>query len=144
MGASPFEANEDNILENALYVYDYINKVVGIEQENIIIFGRSIGSGPAIHVSSLRKPGALLLMSAFTSIRDIIKDQMGNYLQYLVRDRFNNLEKMGKVRSPTFIVHGLKDNLISYHHSLKLHEKCNAPCSIIMPMHMDHNDFNFV
>ena len=74
IGDNPFEANQENILENALYVYDYINKVIGIDESNIIIFGRSIGSGPASYVSSKRKPGALILMSAFKSIRDIVKD----------------------------------------------------------------------
>ena len=29
---SPFDTNEDNILEDALYVYDYVNKVFGIEE----------------------------------------------------------------------------------------------------------------
>jgi len=66
-----FEANEENILSDSLYVYDYINKVMGIDEENIIIFGRSIGSGPATHVASKRKPSCLLLMSAFKSIRAI-------------------------------------------------------------------------
>lgn len=80
MTSNPFEANEENILDNALYVYDYIHKIFGIDEENIILFGRSIGTGPASYVASKRKPGALLLMSAFTSIRDIIKDSAGNYL----------------------------------------------------------------
>jgi abhydrolase domain-containing protein 17 len=66
-----FESNEENILDDAIYVYDYINKVLGIEEKNIIIFGRSMGSGPATHVASLRNPGALLLMSSFKSIRAI-------------------------------------------------------------------------
>ena len=66
-----FESNEENILDNAVYVYDYVNKVLGIDEKNIIVFGRSMGSGPACHVASKRKPGALLLMSAFKSIRAI-------------------------------------------------------------------------
>ena len=66
-----FESNEENILDDALYVYDYINKVLGVEEKNIIFFGRSMGSGPATHVSSKRKPGCLLLMSSFKSIRSI-------------------------------------------------------------------------
>lgn len=68
---SPFDTNEDNILEDALYVYDYVNQVLGVEEQNIIIFGRSMGSGPACHVAAKRKPGCLLLMSAFKSIRAI-------------------------------------------------------------------------
>ena len=80
MPSNIFEANEKNILMSALYVYDYVNKVIGIEEDNIILFGRSIGSGPATYVASKRKPGALLLMSAFKSIRDIVKDNAGTYL----------------------------------------------------------------
>jgi len=74
MNDNVFEANEANILKDALYVYDYINQVMGIEQKNIIVLGRSIGSGPAIHVASKRNPGSLLLMSAFTSIRNVVCD----------------------------------------------------------------------
>ena len=72
-----FESNEDNVIDDAEYVYDYLNQVLGIEEKNIIIFGRSMGSGPATHVSSVRKPGALLLMSSFKSIRSIAEDQAG-------------------------------------------------------------------
>ena len=51
-----FESNEENILDDALYVYDYINKVLGVEEKNIIIFGRSMGSGPSTYISSIRNP----------------------------------------------------------------------------------------
>jgi hypothetical protein len=68
---SVFESNEENILDDSVYIYDYINKVLGVEEKNIIIFGRSMGSGPATHVTSVRKPGCLLLMSSFKSIRAI-------------------------------------------------------------------------
>lgn len=81
---SVFESNEENILDDAVYVYDYINKVLGIEEKNIIIFGRSMGSGPATHVASVRKPGCLLLMSSFKSIRAIAQDQAGKVLKYLI------------------------------------------------------------
>ena len=140
---SVFESNEENILDDALYVYDYINKVLGVEEENIIIFGRSMGSGPATHVSSKRKPGCLLLMSSFKSIRDIAQDQAGRYLKYLIQDRFNNVEKIKKVTSPTFIVHGMKDQLIPFQHSKDLHDNCAGPCSLILPTKMNHNDFDF-
>lgn len=138
-----FEANEDNILDDSLYAYDYINLVLGIEEKNILVFGRSMGSGPATHVAAKRNPAALLLMSSFKSIRDIAKDQAGSMLQYLIQDRFQNIEKIKKVECPTFMVHGMKDNLIPYTHSKELHDNCKGPCSIILPTRMDHNDFDF-
>jgi abhydrolase domain-containing protein 17 len=66
-----FEANEENILDDSEYIFDYLNQVLGIDQEDMIIFGRSMGSGPATHVASVRDPGCLLLMSSFKSIRAI-------------------------------------------------------------------------
>jgi acetyl esterase/lipase len=79
-----FESNEVNILDDALYVYDYINMVLGIEENNIIVFGRSLGTGPATHVASLRNPRSLLLMSPYTSIRNIAYAQTGKLLSYLI------------------------------------------------------------
>jgi len=66
-----FNTNEENVLDDAVYVYDYLNKVIGIDQKNLIIFGRSIGSGPATHLASVRYPACMLLMSAFKSIRAV-------------------------------------------------------------------------
>jgi len=67
-----FNTNEENVLDDAVYVYDYLNKVIGIDQKNLIIFGRSIGSGPATHLASVRNPACMLLMSAFKSIRAVV------------------------------------------------------------------------
>jgi len=92
-----FDACEENILDDAEYLYDYFNKVLGIDEKDIIIFGRSMGSGPATHLASVRKPGALLLMSSFKSIRAIAEDQAGKYLKFLIQDRFNNIDKITRV-----------------------------------------------
>ena len=67
-----------------MYVYDYVNKVLGIDEKDIILFGRSMGTGPATHVASVRNPGCLLLMSAYKSIRAIAHDQAGGFLKYLI------------------------------------------------------------
>ena len=64
-------------------------------------------------------------------------------MKYLIQDRFKNIEKITKVKTPTFFVHGIKDKLIPYHHSKDLHDKCGGPCGLILPARMDHNDFDF-
>ena len=79
-----FGASEDTILDDALYVYDYVNQVFGIDEKDIILFGRSIGSGPVTHVASKRKPGCVFLMSAFKSIQAIAEDRAGTLLKYLI------------------------------------------------------------
>ena len=63
------EASEKSILEDAYFLMQFITKIVGMNKENIIIMGRSIGSGPATELASLFNPSSLILMSAFTSLR---------------------------------------------------------------------------
>ena len=103
-------------------MYDYLTSTLensgwAMNEEDIILFGRSIGSGPATHVASIRNPCSLLLMSPFKSIRDIVKEQAGSLLQYVITDRFRNIDSIKDVRCPTYIVHGQRDTLISFRHS---------------------------
>ena len=86
------QPSEKNILEDAHYVMEFLTKILEISTSNIIIMGRSIGTGPATEMASLYQPSALILISAFTSLRDIVKDQIGKGVSYLIKDRFNNKE----------------------------------------------------
>jgi hypothetical protein len=72
-----FIANEKNILDDSVYFYDYVNKVLGIEQKNIILFGRSMGTGPASYLASMYSCFCLLLISPYISIKDVSKDVLG-------------------------------------------------------------------
>lgn len=62
----------------------------------------------------------------------------------MVRDRFRNIDKIDKVRCPSFFIHGMRDTLISYKQSQDLHHKCGGPAAAIYPMDMDHNEFDYV
>lgn len=73
------DSSASQIALDATNVYDYLNVVLGVDESSIILFGRSIGSGPASLVASQKNPCALLLMSAFKSIRDIVSEQAGQY-----------------------------------------------------------------
>lgn len=106
--------------------------------------GRSIGTGPAIWLSAERKPGALALISPHTSIRGVVRDLfgLGVVAQFLVNERFRNLEIIKQVTCPTFILHGEKDKLIPPSHSQLLCKNCAGPTCLLRPKKMDHNSFN--
>lgn len=105
--------NAEIIYEDADYVYEYITKQLKFRERNIIIMGRSLGTGPATYLASKNQVGALALISGFTSIRGVVSDFAG-FFKYIVKERFNNLDHMVKVTSPAFLLHGKKDSLISY------------------------------
>jgi esterase/lipase len=86
----------------------------GIAEQDIILFGRSIGSSPACYVASKRNPAALLLMSPFKSIKEVAKDLVGWLLAMAIAERFRNIDLIKEIKAPVFIVHGQKDKLIPY------------------------------
>ena len=95
-----------------------------MKSEDTIIASRSIGSGPACFLASKRKVGALILISPFTSLRDVVKSMVWSIFSYVIKERFKNIERMEKVNCPTLFIHGKKDNLIPYKHALELIKKC--------------------
>ena len=64
-----------------------------------------MGSGPATYLAANFNPGALILMSPYTSIKNVVKSKVG-WLSFLVAEHFDNIKLMSKVECPTFIVHG--------------------------------------
>jgi dienelactone hydrolase len=56
------------VLQDAEAVLKFIVHNRKISYSDVVIFGRSIGSGPATWIASKYKVGCLVLLSAFASI----------------------------------------------------------------------------
>jgi abhydrolase domain-containing protein 17 len=130
------------ILNDAECVYSFVLSL-GVKPENVIVFGRSIGSGPATFLAKTRKVCCLMLMSAYTSIKDAAKHFAGKLGESLIKERFENIKNMPSITCPTFLVHGIKDTVIPYQHSQRLHELCKGPSSLFLPSEMTHNNFDY-
>jgi hypothetical protein len=60
--------------EDSIGVYNFLIDECLLKPKNILVLGRSIGSGPATYLAANKKVGALILVSAFSSIRNIVSD----------------------------------------------------------------------
>ena len=60
----------DAILEDAVRAYD---TVVGESGGRVVVFGRSIGTAPALHLTGCRPVDALVLEAPFPSIQTVVK-----------------------------------------------------------------------
>ena len=105
-----------------------------------------MGSGPATHLASLNNAYSLLLMSPYTSIKDISKSLFGKLsflVTPLVYERFRNIDAIKGARCPVFFLHGMKDKLIPHTQTLELNNHCPSISFLHMPPEMDHNVFDF-
>lgn len=132
------------IFSNALIVYDWIKKTFNASDNQIFVCGRSLGTSPAIYLSSKRNPRALFIISAFFSLKNIGKDY---HASLLFEEILNSYKYIKDVICPILLIHGKKDNLIKYEHSIELKEeiiKSNKSPIVELKIieNMTHNDFS--
>ena len=140
--------NAEQILDDARTVLKFLINDAKILPENLIIYGRSIGAGPACSMAVEFNPGMLVLISAYRCLKDVVKDLAAKYklgwlAGVLFADRFRNIDIMPLLKCPTFFLHGQNDDLIPLQHSQDLISKCVCKSVLHIPFEMDHNTFDY-
>jgi fermentation-respiration switch protein FrsA (DUF1100 family) len=119
--------SETKIVTDALMAYDELKRL-GPDDSEIIVYGESLGSAVAVQVAANRNPGGLVLESPFSSAVDV-----GSYLYpylpvfLLLRDRFDSLRYIGKIKAPLLVIHGEDDRIIPARFGRKLFAAAPPP-----------------
>jgi len=142
-GVYPGSPSAQSVIDDAETVYRYLLRAMHVASSDILLYGRSIGSGPACHLAANHHPYSLILMSAFTSIRAVAKKYVGPLLQYLVAERFDNKKCIAKVKCPVFMVHGKRDDVVPCEHSIELSQEIKGHYKLCLSESMNHNSMNF-
>jgi pimeloyl-ACP methyl ester carboxylesterase len=132
-------ASDEHTNAVALTVFRFLVDELHVKYERIYVFGRSIGSGPAVQLASQFPIGGLILVSPFTSIKAAVESIAGPMASIFFKERFPNMALISNVQCPSLFIHGEKDNLIPAEHSLKLFKRCRARKLFITPPRMEHN-----
>jgi hypothetical protein len=114
------DPNEERVISDIEPIYSFVTQVMNFLPEDLVVIGRSLGSGPATYMASQHRCGALVLISPFTSIQSVVRNNYGHLLSRLVKDRFNNEERISNVNCPVLFIHGKEDELIPDEESRKL------------------------
>eukprot|EP00026_Physarum_polycephalum_P014006 Phypoly_transcript_14472.p1 GENE.Phypoly_transcript_14472~~Phypoly_transcript_14472.p1 ORF type:complete len:282 (+),score=37.28 Phypoly_transcript_14472:53-898(+) len=118
-GAKLIEPSEKAAYEAINGVYDYLTKDLNppIPPNKIILFGRSLGTGPTVDLASRKHDikGVILQSPLLSAIRVVMRT-----LGTLPFDIFANIDKIHKVKVPVFICHGDHDEVINVSHGRKL------------------------
>ena len=83
--------------------------------QNIIVVGRSLGTGVAVEIASKNEIGGLALISPYTSI-NAVAEKVYWFLpvNLISRYKFDSLAKIASVKAPVLIIHGELDKLIPF------------------------------
>lgn len=135
-GGQPTERGACRAIDAA---YRHLTDTLRIDAANIVLFGRSVGSGPSVDLASRKPVGGLIVQSGFTSTFRVM-----THWKILPFDRFDNLAKLPAVKCPVLILHGDADRVIPPWHGQALFAAASEPKQLVVIPGADHNDFNEV
>jgi fermentation-respiration switch protein FrsA (DUF1100 family) len=119
------EPSEEHVYNDVLAVYDHLSNALNIKSDSLVLYGRSLGSGPtcflAERLSQQGTPCAgLILQSPLLSAFRVAF----NFRFTLPGDLFPNVDRMKNIDSPVFIIHGTRDEVVPFWHGQELFLAC--------------------
>ncbi|WP_426429414.1 alpha/beta hydrolase [Winogradskyella sp. HB-48] len=118
-GKSSGKLSEEAFYRDAQYCYDYLLK--NYSENEITLYGRSLGTGVASFLAMNNSPQQLILETPYYSIEDVAKHRFPIFpVRQLLKYRFPTFQYLKKVDCPITIIHGTEDNVVPYSSAKKL------------------------
>ncbi|CAE7252898.1 aho-3 [Symbiodinium sp. KB8] len=143
-------ASMRSIDEAASAVLNYIANDLRINLSQVVWYGRSIGSGPALRAvhriskELKQQPGGVVLQCGFANFPEVAGHLFGRVAKRLVNRLWPNEAMMKEIRCPVLLIHGRNDTMIPISQSEKLWEAVSMKeLSNFHSCDCGHNDFNF-
>lgn len=147
-GLSPGSASSDGVDRHVRAAYEHFTVTLGVRSERIVIFGASVGTGPACRLAAQvqaagGRVGALILQSPFTCVRDAAAALVGS-VAYVIWERWDNAAALREVACPLLIVHGTADDVIPFSQGValrQLREDAKLPVVFHAQAGATHNNY---
>ncbi len=99
------------MLCDALAVRDWID--LNYPGHPVVVFGQSLGTGPAVHVAARRATAGLILVSPFLSMASLVTERVPWLpTTLLLNSPFRSDQAMASITAPIIVFHGDRDTLI--------------------------------
>ena len=136
-GGNPGKPHEAGLYADGRAAVEYAYR----QSPRVVLHGYSLGSGVAVQMATEFPIDALILESPFTGIADVARTRFPYVpVRWLLRDRYDNLSKIGAVRAPVLIYGGLADGVIPPRQFLTLHGAVRSPRRLALIEDANHVD----
>ena len=103
-------------------------KSIGIKEENIILYGESLGAAVAIEISQNKNFAGIILESAFTSMVEMGKKYYPFFpVSFLLKDKYKSINKIKNIHFPVLVMHGKRDKVVPFEMGKKIFYSANLP-----------------
>jgi fermentation-respiration switch protein FrsA (DUF1100 family) len=136
-GGNPGKPREAGLYEDGRAAVRFATR----DGARAVLHGYSLGSGIAVQLATEFDIDALILEAPFTRIADVATARFPWLpARMLVRDRYDNVSKIGAVRAPVLIYGGTADSVIPPRQFARLYDAVRAPRRLVTIDRADHAD----
>lgn len=138
-GKSSGTPSETGTYFDAEAAWDFLTTRMRLAPKRIVIVGESLGGPIAARLARDVRPGALILVSTFTSIPDLARKWCW-YLpvRLLARIRYPTAEYVTHVSAPVLVIHSLQDEIVPFSHAEEIFGCAHEPKQLLRIIG-DHN-----
>lgn len=111
-GKSTGTLSESILYEEALQLYKLAR--ASYQPNQIILYGKSIGTGIAAQLASIRDCKELILETPYEGLSKLIGNYLWMYPERMIQFQLPTYEYLKKVTAPITIFHGTNDGVIPY------------------------------
>lgn len=115
-GGNPGKISEQGLYDDARAYLKWLAAAHDIGPERIVLYGESLGTGIATQMA-LEFPAirALILEAPYTTMQAVAQHHMFWLPAYwLIKDRYNNIDKVEGLQVPLLVLHGQQDKVVPY------------------------------
>lgn len=127
-GTSTGQPNEQSCYAASQAAFEWLVREKKVAPRDIIVVGQSMGGAMAVDLAGRQRCRMLITSGAFSSFPEMAQHRFfWMPARWLVRSRFDNLGKIGRVGAPVFIAHGAADHVVPYAQGEQLFAAARAP-----------------
>jgi fermentation-respiration switch protein FrsA (DUF1100 family) len=139
-GRSTGSPDEEGTYRDARAARVALLRQEGVAEDGVFYVGESLGGGVAVALAVEAPPRGLVLLSTFTSVRDMGRVHYPIIPTSLVPDAYPTLRRVRELKCPLLVMHGDRDEIVPVEQGRALFDAAPEPKRLHLFPGAGHND----
>ncbi len=139
-GSSSGTPGEHGTYRDARAALNWLLSRPEVDPARVLYLGESLGGAVALELALAHPPAGLVLLSAFTSVRDMARLHYRVIPTAIVPDAYPSVRLIANLHAPLLVLHGEDDMVVPVEHARALVDAAPGPKRLRVVPGVGHND----
>jgi pimeloyl-ACP methyl ester carboxylesterase len=142
-GDSQGQPSSSALTADAAFIFDELVRREGLSPDEIVLMGRSLGSGVAVDLAARRPVAGLILVTPFDRLSSIASHHYPFLpVRLLMRHEMDSIGLAPEVAAPSLVILAERDRTVPPQYGRRLHEALAGRAELVTVAGADHNDLD--